>query len=235
MNRPETIEEIVGYVKERTPDNKVLLSFSGGKDAWGTWISIRDHFDITPFFYYLVPGLEFVEDYMAYAEKKLGCRIVRIPNPRFYEMLKGLVDQTPERCAILEAMRIGTYTWDDVQRAVEDEAGLPKMCWTALGVRAADSQRRALHFRQHGAVTDARAVFYPIWDWKKDQLVDAIKRDGIRLPVDYHWFGRSFDGTYLLFILNLKKHSPRDYQRVLEWFPMVETEVWKYERQKAQA
>jgi hypothetical protein len=27
----------------------------------------------------------------------------------------------------------------------------------------------------------------------------------------------------------LKKHFPRDYQRVLEWFPLAEAEVMRFE------
>ena len=72
--------EIIRYVRERTPDGHVLLSFSGGKDAWATWLGIRDHFEpekITPFYYYLVPGLEFIEEYLEYAEKVLGTHIIQ--------------------------------------------------------------------------------------------------------------------------------------------------------------
>ena len=39
--------EIIQHVKERTPGGHVLLSFSGGKDAWATWLGIREHFDST--------------------------------------------------------------------------------------------------------------------------------------------------------------------------------------------
>ena len=44
--------------------DKALLSFSCGKDSWAAWLSARDYFDFTPYYLYLVPGLEFVEDYV---------------------------------------------------------------------------------------------------------------------------------------------------------------------------
>jgi hypothetical protein len=46
-------------------------------------------------------------------------------------------------------------------------------------------------------------------------------------------FGRSFDGIDLRFVVPLKERRPADYRRVLEWFPLVEAAVWKYERSLA--
>lgn len=225
--------DIIKYVQDRTPDGQILLSFSGGKDAWATWLGIRDHFGadkITPFYYYLVPGLEFVEDYLDYAESILGTHITRLPNPRFYEMLHGCVFQPPDRWPVIESLNLPKFTWDDVHRATETSRGLPEMCWCAMGLRAADSIQRATALRTHGVVNDKRCTFYPVWDWKMDRVVDGIIRNNIKLPIDYKLFGRTFDGIYLLYLLNIKKCYPRDYAKILEWFPLADAEIWRYER-----
>lgn len=224
---------ILEYVRERTPGGHVLLSFSGGKDAWVTWIAIRDHFPaekVTPFYYYLVPGLSFIEEYLAYAEGVLGTHITRLPSPRFYAMLNDLVYQPPDRWPTMQNLDLPRFTWDDVHRACEISRGLPSNCWCAVGVRASDSVRRATALRTHGVVNDKRRVFYPAWDWKMDRVYDALERNGIRLPVDYRLFGRTFDGIYLLYLWNIKKHFPQDYARILEWFPLADLEIWRYER-----
>ncbi|GAB6036153.1 hypothetical protein JCM15519_07120 [Fundidesulfovibrio butyratiphilus] len=226
----QSYEEIIAHVKAHTPGGHVLLSFSGGKDAWVTWLACRDHFELTPFYYYLVPGLEFVEDYLAYAERRLGKHIIRLPNPRLFDMLREGVFQPPERWPVINAAQLPKMTYDDLSRAAEDAADLPERCWTALGVRAADSARRALVFKTHGAINETRRYFYPVWDWRKDRLVEALQKECIKLPIDYELFGRTFDGIYLLYLWNIKNHFPRDYQRILEWFPDADMEVWRYER-----
>ena len=226
----QTYEQIIDEVKAKTPEGKALLSFSGGKDSWATWLATRDHFEIQPFYYYLVPGLEFIEDYFAYAEKRLGKHIIRLPNPGLADMLREYVFQPPWRWPIIQAANLPKFTYNDLSRAAEDAVGWPSMCWTALGVRAADSQRRALVFKTNGAINESRCYFYPIWDWKKDRLVGELQREGIKLPIDYKLFGRSFDGIYLRYLWNIKKHFPRDYARILQWFPDADLEVWRYEQ-----
>lgn len=222
--------EIIKHVKQHTPEGKVLLSFSGGKDAWAAWLAIRDHFDVYPFYYYLVPGLEFVEKYLVYAEKVLGRHIVRLPNPRFYEMLNDNVFQPPDRWPVIERLRLPNFTFDDVSRAAEESFGLPPMCYTAIGVRSADSMRRAMAMRIHGTINTKRRVFYPVWDWNKDRLMSELQAADIRLPADYQLFGRTFDGVYLLYLIQIRNRFPRDYQKILDWFPLADLEIFKYER-----
>lgn len=225
--------DIINHVKERTPDGHVLLSFSGGKDAWATWLSIREHFapdKITPFYYYLVPGLEFINDYLDYAETVIGTHITRLPSPRFYEMLNNYVYQPPDRWPTIQLLGLPKYTWDDVHRACETSRGLPENCWCAMGLRSADSIQRATALRTHGVVNDKRRTFYPVWDWKIDQVYTSLRGENIKLPVDYKLFGRTFDGIYLLYLYNIKKHYPRDYATILEWFPLADMEIWRYEK-----
>lgn len=55
--------------------------------------------------------------------------------------------------------------------------------------------------------------------------MDAISAEGIGLPPDYEWFGRSFDGLDHRFLAPLSEHAPADYQRVLRWFPLADLEL----------
>ena len=70
-------------------------------------------------------------------------------------------------------------------------------------------------------------------DWTKADVVDSINRLGVKLSVDYRIWGRSFDGLDARFLVPLKRELPEDYRRVLEWFPLADLEVWKFERQAA--
>ena len=226
-----TYAELISHVQDRTFEKNILLSFSGGKDAWGTWIATRDHFEITPFYYYIVPHLEFIDEYLSRCEKRLGCHIRQYPHPMLYDMLTSCTMQAPQRVWAIEHMGLPRFDKDFLHRCVEGDAGFPESsCYVALGLRAADSIMRGSYFKNFGPVDDKRKTFSPIWDWKKDKLVDALKKDGIKLSKEYLWFGRTFDGPVLLYSWNLKKYAPRDYARLLEWFPMLESEVWRYER-----
>lgn len=216
-------------VRAATCHDKALLSFSCGKDSWAAWLSARDYFDFTPYYLYLVPGLEFVEDYLAYAEQVLGKHIVRLPHPAFYRWVNNAIYQAPERLRTIAAVGWPQFDYDDMRGAVIEDCGLPADVWTATGVRAADSPMRRASLIKNQGVNAKRMYFYPCWDWKKEDLLRELWAANIKLPVDYKVFGRSFDGLDLRFLIKIKEHFPRDYQTILDWFPMVDMELWRYE------
>jgi hypothetical protein len=71
-----------------------------------------------------------------------------------------------------------------------------------------------------------------VWDMRKADLEAMFRRENVRLPVDYKIWGRTFDGIDLRFLVPLKKHFPRDYQRVLEFFPLADAEIFRWECSK---
>lgn len=226
-----TGEQVIREVAAASP--RALLSFSTGKDAIGAALAMRGHFDeVQPYFLYIVPGLEFIEESLAYYEAKLfgGKRIIRMPHPSLIRMLNGFVFQPPERCAVIERLDLGEHDYEDIRDSLIAHLGWPKSAMTATGVRAADSPIRYSHFKRRGAINWSKQTFAPIFDWKKDRLFDCIKRSGVKLPVDYRLFGRTFDGLDLRFLYPIKQHFPADYRRILEWFPLADAEVYRYEK-----
>ena len=231
----EEVKRIIKEVIQLNGSDKIMLSFSTGKDAWATWCAIKDLCDVYPFMYYgPIDDLEYYQEYLAYCEKKIGRHIVRLPAPNTYQSLgaKALTYQPPHRCLVLEGINLPQFTFEDVQKAAANCWGLPENTYTALGVRAADSNRRALHFKKHGPISINQKKFYPVWHWKKDDLLSALTRENVKLPIDYKIFGRSFDGGYLLFAQKFKQHFPRDYQRMVEFFPFLELELYRYEKRQ---
>jgi hypothetical protein len=65
-------------------------------------------------------------------------------------------------------------------------------------------------------------------DEREAEVLDRIAAAGIALPVDYEWFGRSFDGIDYRFIEPLSRHAAEDYRRVLDWFPLAELELMRH-------
>jgi len=228
MTGAETIAEA------RKHQSGTLLAFSTGKDAIAAWLAIREHFDkVHPYYLYAIPGLEFVEESLDYYERFFGVHITRLAHPSFFRKMRVRMFQPPEHLAVLDQAQamdgIPRVGYDDIREVLIDKHGLAEDALVADGVRAADSPVRRLAIMKHGALNYQTHKFHPVWDWKKADLIACFNRHGVKLPVDYKLFGRSFDGIDLRFLLPLKKHLPRDYKRVLEFYPLAELEIFRWE------
>jgi hypothetical protein len=51
-----------------------------------------------------------------------------------------------------------------------------------------------------------------------------------KLPIDYHLFGRSFDGMDYRFLKPIKDNFPKDFEKILEWFPLADLEIFRAEK-----
>lgn len=223
-------EVVIERIRGLSPDNRVQLAFSCGKDAIAAWLILRDAgMEVYPYYRYLIPGLEFVEESLSYYEKFFGVHIQRMPHPQLHAWLNAMLFQVPGNCAVIEAADLETFDFEMLNSWAKEEAGIPEDCWTASGVRAADSINRRTAVKNHGPINFKNRTFLPVWDMKKDELISLLRLAGILLPVDYAIFGRSFDGLDYRFIYGIKKYFPRDYQRIVELFPLIDLELFRYE------
>lgn len=208
----------------------VALAFSAGKDSVGAWLMMRRHFKrIVPIYKCLVPGLQFVEDALRYYEDWFGTKIIRAPHPSLYRMLSNCLYQPPERVGILEAAELEEFSHEELRDWCMDDLGLPRGTWIAVGTRACDSPQRRMAFWKHGPQNRKLGTFYPVYDWNKATLYEAIKAAGVKLPPEYRVFGRSWDGIDFRFLYGIRKHWPEDYAKIVEWFPLCELEFVRYE------
>lgn len=225
----ETGQETIDKVRALTAD--VLVSFSRGKDSCASYLAIRDQFErVVPYTYEIIPGLEFVEDSLAYYEQKMGCRILRYPAPGIFRMLSNGVYQPREALRFIDRCNMPPLSHDDLQWFACSDGGLDKdTAYNAVGMRSKDSVQRAFSIQHNGTINHSRRIFYPIHDWDKQQVIDCIKHAGWKLPIDYRYFSASFDGIYLKFAYPLKLYFPRDYQKLCDWFPLLDLECLRYE------
>lgn len=218
-------EQVIDKIRQDT--DTITLAFSCGKDSIGAWLALRPHFArIIPIYMYLVPDLDFVERSLAYYEGFFGTHIIRVPHPSLYRLLRGAVFQAPENLEFLDSITIPEVDYANITIDILDSLGIdPARAWNATGVRAADSPIRHTAAKKYGVINPKTRTFWPIWDWKKARLVDTLRRSGIKLPIDYKLFGRSFDGIDYRFLKPLRDHLPADYARILEFFPLAEVEI----------
>ena len=224
LNHFATSEETLRYMACR--HGCAMLAFSCGKDAIAAWLAMRPYFDrIVPYYMYLVPGLEFVEESIRYYEKFFGEKIIRVPHPSLYRWINNGIFQPPERTRLIEKLDLPSPDYSDIQQAIRDSLGIGTDAYVATGVRAADSPQRRMALTRYGSVNHGKRQFWPVWDWNKERLLREIETAGVQLPVDYRWFGRSFDGIDYRFLAPLKEHAPRDYAKILKWFPLADIEI----------
>lgn len=218
---------------KRDCGHRVLLAYSRGKDAIASWLVLRKHgFDVVPYHLYLVPDLEFVQESIDWAEKFFGQRIVQLPHISLWRMLDSLLYQPPNMVAMINELDPQVPSYKQIDAEVRDITGATDAEWTATGVRAADSMVRRGSFMRHGCIrtaSDGRRTVFPVWNFKKSDVFGIIKQHNARLPADYDMWRCSFDGITAQFLIPLRKHYPADYQRVLEWFPLAEIEVYRHE------
>jgi hypothetical protein len=208
--------------------SKHMLSFSCGKDAIATWLVLRDRgIEVVPYYLYLIPDLEFIEEQVVYFEKFFETKICRLPHPSFFRMIDAAVFQPPNRIDVIDRIDPQVYSYDLIREIVASQSGLPVGAIAASGVRAADSIVRRISFQKYGHVR--RDQFFPVWNFRKKHIYEWIDSHKVRLPVDYEMFGRSFDGIDARFLVPIKKRFPADYQKILDCFPLAEIEVFRHE------
>jgi hypothetical protein len=224
-------DALLGQAREVTGDT-VLLSFSRGKDSLAMWLYLRPHFKIIPYHLDWLPGLSFVEDSLKYYEDYFGTPIYRLPHPMFYEYLRSYMWQTPEQGVALMRLNLPDYDLADVDNLLCAAYATPTT-YTAIGMRAKDNLERRRLLWQQGSLAapeSRRRYFYPVWDWNVEQVAAIIKRHGVKLPLDYQYWGRTIAAFDYQFLKPLSVHFPADYQRVREWFPLIDLELFRYER-----
>ena len=209
-----------------------LLRFSCGKDAVAAYIQLRRYFkEIIPVYHYLHPDLDFINKSLEYYENIIGRHIIRVPNRMLYKHLNDGLFQTKKSWSFIKKMKLPNFDNDDVNGYIKDDLGLNENIMTAIGVRSADSLNRWRTINKYGAINEKRKTFYPVYDWNMERLIKEVKDSGIKLPVDYKIWGKSFDGLDYRFIRPLKDHFPDDYEKLKELFPLIDTEIKRYEFQ----
>jgi phosphoadenosine phosphosulfate reductase len=172
-----------------------------------------------------VPGLETFEAPVDAAARRHGVTVHKLPHFDLTRLIKYAV----LRPHVPNADKIRELRWGDINDAMRLKTGIP---WVAAGERASDSLQRRFYTRKEDGVQPQYRRVFPIWDWVDSDVYGYLRARGIPTPFygDYteqRGSGFSLKGKGLAW---LKRHAPRDYQRVLKVFPYAEAEVLRYEQ-----
>jgi hypothetical protein len=226
----ETSEQLCERIAEKS-NGVAICSFSMGKDSIAAYINMKRYFDrIIPVFYYIVPGLSFQQRSLDYYQNEVfkDERIIVMPSPATYRQLAYFMYQHPSAVDHIAESDVYIPHYDEIFAAVKLDLNLPQETYTGVGVRMNDSLNRRFSIKRYGAENAKRCQFYPVFDWNNDKLITDIRQSGIKLPIDYRIWGRSFDGFHYKFLKPLKDNFPEDYERVKSMYPFVELELLRY-------
>ena len=209
--------DLLGVVRTAaTLTNRVLVSYSGGKDSVVTLDLCSKHFEqVAAFFMYQVPGLSFQERTLRWAEAKYGIEILRVPH---FE--------------VADFLRFGTYHDEDatvrpvavneLYAYVREQSGT---YWIAAGERIADSILRRAMIKHDGTIDDKRGRIYPLAHWTKAHVKAYVARYGLRTAEEAQYLGHSFRDLSAKTLVLVKQHYPEDYERILRMYPLAEAAV----------
>lgn len=223
-------KELMQQMADKT-GGTTLLAFSTGKDALASWVELRKYFHtIVPVYYYLVPGLSFIERSLNYYEDFFQTKIIRLPNPHIHRMLNNAVYQTKISWNVVRSFAFPQVKREQLCEWVKTDFNIDSKAYTAIGNRMYDNLQRYRSINKFGAVNDKIKTFFPIYDYKIADVVKSIKEANIKLPVDYTVFGKTFDGLDYRFIKPIKEHWPNDYEKIKSFFPLIDSEIMRYEQ-----
>ena len=200
-----------------------LVGISGGKDS-AVVIDLLCRLDITvrPYFMYVVPGLEFQEQYLDAVERRYGVTIIRRPHWCLSPILRnsGYRPSTTvsTNCPVVSATR--------------NEAALrhsTKLEWIATGERVGDSLHRCAMLKSCGGMDHKRRRCYPIAYWTIEMVRHYIALHRLPLAPESRIIGRSFGDFRPDMLRAIRDHYPADFALIKKRFPHVEASIVREE------
>ena len=214
-----------------TREKKVTIGFSTGKDSLACAVLCRNlNIEYIPFYFYLCPDLEFVEKSVQMYESLLDVKIVKMPHPVLYDFLRHQDFQPPKMIQYLHDQRLPKLKFEDLIYCHLASTGDHRHYYDIVGMRASESFNRRKFFQKRGGIDEKDKKIYPIFNWNKSEVLQFLTDNCIPLTDDYAIWNRSYDGMKYQFLFGVKKHYPNDWKTLLEYFPLLELELFRYEQ-----
>jgi len=210
---------------------EVTLGFSTGKDSVvGLDILLKAGIEVMPIYHYIVPGLKFVEENIGMYEDHFKIKIVRLPHPMLYDYINHLDWQPYDRARIMIKNGCGKETFRGLINAYLDCMNIPKdrYMYDCNCMKMSDSLNRRLLLQKKPDVDEKNKVIYITKYMTNKDCFDYMKANKIPLTKDYEIWGRSWDGLKYDYTMGVKKFYPEDYERIKEFFPLIEAEIIRY-------
>ena len=171
----------------------------------------------------LVPGLEMFRRPVLRAAARYNVPVHFVPHWDTGRLLKHAV----LRPHIVGAEKITKLRLKDIEQAITKRTGIS---FFAYGERAADSIVRRIYTRECDGVQTEWRRCWPIYDWKKAEVLRYLQLRRVPLPEqigDRMTSGVSLEPKVLA---HIKKEHPDDYRKIEAIFPFVGAQLHRLER-----
>ena len=211
MKNPYTaIKSISAKLKE-----PVIVAFSSGRDSIAMLDLMMKYYkgEMKFVYWYFVPNLEFKEKLLRYYEKKYGIEIIRKPSWTTLAYTTG------------KKIKQG-----DCFKQIRKELDIPYM---ALGYRRSESLTRRAILSDVVDIDERNKYIYPLIDFTPTQIKEYVKIN--RLPIGEEYslgFKHDFSTPDNEILLYIKNQYPKDYQKIISTFPLLEAKIKQYEWSK---
>lgn len=177
---------------------------------------------------YIVKDLSIDEEVLTALEARYGIQIQRVAHPRREVMYAS------DTLRIQHLDRARYPSFDTMRKQLDKVlAAEHRTDWSATGIRITDSPQRALALTKYPNPHPKNHTLAPVATWRKQQVWDHIKAEGLPISAAYPLFGRSMDCLNITHVYPLKAARPADYAKIVADFPLMEPLCWLYE-QRAQ-
>lgn len=236
----DSAAELSRAVKQRSGHDRLCMSFSCGADSIAMFLRLleSEEFDMADgvyFYYWFLPGVPWVDDYIEYFQERYGIRIMQLPNPIFVDDQGNAFLKSPVTAAATAQLQKTPHAYQRndkafLERAVKINQGLSTDTLTAVGIKQGDSAMRRIQLRKNEGVSENKGKWYPIWDYENRDVYDIIKRHGVKMPYDYELFGISFENLDYRFSRVIKDRCPETYKLLKHYYPQIDMYIARNER-----
>ena len=195
----------------RRSSESVLVSFSGGKDSLVLLnLSLQVFDKVECFFMYYVPGIEFVEKQIEFAEKKYQVKIHRIQHWAYSVAKKHGV-----YCSPLPDVEI--WKLADIYEKAREMSGIKPI---VIGAKRDDGQWR----RTNSAMLGYDDIYRPIYEWTTYDVIGFCKLRKIQIPKSENMKNTVVDLS-TKFVLWAYENEPQAYEKLKEYFPFLDAMI----------
>lgn len=226
----ESSDALCEFMRTELGIDRIIMAFSTGKDSVAALCQLLDHgFEIFPYYQQMIPGgLPFVNKTIEFYEEFFGIKIHQILHPNAWRWMFALTSQPPWRRDAISSLDLPAYDYAGIQEGMRRSCPGCEDTWAAVGTRIVDSPIRRMNLT-HRVVNQRNRSFFPIFDFRKVDIISKLKKWKCPVSIDYEVFGRSWDGIDHRYYEPLTRHFPESAELVRFWYPMQDIELYRAE------